>query len=70
MLALAIASVLFGLSHFWGGWSYVALATVAGLGYGWIYQRTQRIAASILAHFALNTTYFFLFTYPALTSGS
>lgn len=68
MLALAIASVLFGLAHFWGGWAYVALATVAGLGYGWIYQRTQRIEASILAHFALNIVHFVLFTYPALAA--
>lgn len=66
--ALVIASVLFGLAHFKGGGAYVALATVAGLGYGWIYQRTQRIEASLLAHFALNTVHFFLFTYPALES--
>lgn len=66
--ALVVASVLFGLAHFWGGWAYVALATIAGLGYGWIYQRTQRIEAGILAHFALNTVHFFLFTYPALAS--
>ena len=65
-LALAVAAVLFGLAHLAGGWAYVALATVAGLGYGWIYQRTQRIEASILAHFALNVTHFFLFTYPVL----
>lgn len=69
-LALGVAAVLFGLAHFWGGWLYVALATVAGLGYGWIYQRTGRIEASILAHFALNTVHFFLFTYPALATGS
>ncbi|MFT3870198.1 MAG: CPBP family intramembrane metalloprotease [Nibricoccus sp.] len=68
--ALAIASVLFGLAHFWGGWAYVALAIVAGFGYGWIYQRTGRIEASILAHFALNTVHFFLFTYPALATGN
>lgn len=67
--ALIVASLLFGLAHFGGGWAYVALATVAGLGYGSIYQRTQRIEASILTHFALNTVHFFLFTYPALAPG-
>ena len=65
-LALGVAAVLFGLAHAAGGVTYVALATVAGLGYGWIYQRTQRIEASILTHFALNTVHFFAFTYPAL----
>lgn len=65
-LALAVAAVLFGLAHAAGGWSYVALATVAGAGYGWIYERTQRVEASALAHWALNALHFFLFTYPAL----
>jgi membrane protease YdiL (CAAX protease family) len=65
-LALAVAAVLFGLAHAAGGWKYVALATVAGAGYGWVYERTQRVEASMLAHWALNTLHFFLFTYPAL----
>jgi len=65
-LALGVAAVLFGLAHAAGGATYVALATVAGFGYGWVYQRTQRIEASILTHFALNTVHFLCFTYPAL----
>ncbi len=65
-LALAIAAVLFGLAHAAGGWSYVALATLAGAGYGWVYERTQRVEASVLTHWALNAVHFFLFTYPAL----
>lgn len=49
---------------------YVALATVAGAGYGWAYQRAGgRIEASILTHFALNAVHFFFFTYPALARG-
>jgi membrane protease YdiL (CAAX protease family) len=65
-LALAVAAVLFGLAHAAGGWRYVLLATVAGVGYGWVYERTQRVEASILLHWALNATHLFLFTYPAL----
>jgi membrane protease YdiL (CAAX protease family) len=65
-LALGIAAVLFGLAHAGGGPAYVALATVAGMGYGWAYLRTGCIEASILTHFALNATHFFGFTYPAL----
>ena len=64
--ALAVAAVLFGIAHAAGGPAYVALATVAGAGYGWAYLRTGRIEASILTHFALNATHFFFFTYPAI----
>ncbi|MBI5426334.1 MAG: CPBP family intramembrane metalloprotease [Opitutae bacterium] len=65
-LALAVGAVTFGLAHAAGGWKYVALATVAGAGYGWVYERTQRVEASVLAHWSLNALHFFLFTYPAL----
>ncbi len=65
-LAIILAAGLFGLAHAAGGPTYVGLAAVAGIGYGWIYHRTQRIEASILAHFVLNVLHFFLFTYPAL----
>ena len=64
--ALVAAAVLFGLAHFAGGPLYVALATAAGLGYGWVYARTDSIEASILTHFAVNVTHLLLFTYPAL----
>lgn len=63
---LAAAALLFGLAHFAGGPLYVALATAAGLGYGWVYARTNSIEASILTHFAVNVTHLLLFTYPAL----
>lgn len=65
-LALATAAILFGLAHAGGGAMYVALASVAGAGYGWAYLRTGRVEASILTHFALNTLHFIAFTYPAL----
>lgn len=70
LIAILIASVLFGLSHFMGGIKYVMLATVAGAGYGWIYLRTQRIEASIITHFSLNLIHFLFFTYPALANST
>lgn len=70
VVGLVAASVLFGLAHYAGGVSYIILATVAGLGYGWIYQRTNSIEASILTHFSLNAVHFLFFTYPALRGGS
>lgn len=63
-----VASVLFGVAHFAGGTQSIVLATIAGMGYGWVYWRTGRIEASILAHFLLNTVHILFFTYPALHS--
>jgi len=68
LLAILIASSLFGLAHYSGGGLYVILAMVAGMGYGFIYVRTKRIEASILTHFLLNLVHYLLFTYPALST--
>jgi membrane protease YdiL (CAAX protease family) len=68
--AIVIAGVLFGIAHAPGGIVYVGLATVAGLGYGWIYARTRSIAAAILAHSGLNAVHFFLFTYPSVVAAT
>jgi membrane protease YdiL (CAAX protease family) len=64
MVALIVAAALFGLAHFGGGVQYVIAATVAGLGYGWAFLRTQRIEAAMAVHFGLNSTHFLLFVYP------
>lgn len=66
VIAILVSSALFGLAHVGGGVSYVVLAAAAGLGYAIVYQRTRSIEMSMLAHFALNTVHFLLFTYPAL----
>lgn len=64
--AIFVSAILFGLAHYTGGLLYMGLATVAGIGYGTIYYRTQRIEAAIITHFLLNLTHFLCFTYPAL----
>jgi membrane protease YdiL (CAAX protease family) len=64
--ALAVGGVVFGLVHLAGGWTYVGLATLAGLGYGWIYGASGSIAASILAHAGLNLLHLLFFSYPGL----
>jgi membrane protease YdiL (CAAX protease family) len=63
-LAIVVSAALFGLAHCAGGVSYVVLAMAAGLGYAIIFHITRSIEMSMLAHFALNTTHFLLFTYP------
>lgn len=66
LTALVVAAALFGLAHAGGGASYVLIATVAGLGYGWALLRTRRIEAAMAVHFGLNATHFLLFVYPRL----
>jgi hypothetical protein len=53
--ALAIASILFGLSHFnkrsaHFNWRYVLLATIAGVFYGRAWREQRRVAASTITH--------------------
>jgi uncharacterized protein len=56
--ALAIASILFGLSHFnkrlaagqHFNWTYVLLATVAGIFYGRAWREQRRVPASTITH--------------------
>jgi membrane protease YdiL (CAAX protease family) len=64
--AILIAGLLFGLAHAGGGTTYVVLATLAGVGYGWISAALRSLGAAIAAHFCLNVIHFLFFTYPAL----
>lgn len=68
IVALLVALFIFGLGHFGGGLKYVIIATLAGIGYGYAYHKTQRIETGILVHFALNLVHICFFTYPALSS--
>ena len=65
-IALAVGAVLFGISHIGGGVTYVLLATIAGLGYGYSYLKSGGIEAPIITHFVLNFVHFIGFTYPAI----
>ncbi|MBK7842743.1 MAG: CPBP family intramembrane metalloprotease [Bdellovibrionales bacterium] len=66
ILSVTLAAAMFGLAHFKGGASYVLLSSIAGLFYGYIYQKTDRIESSILVHFGLNAIHFLFLSYPAL----
>ena len=65
-IPILIASVLFGLVHYTGGWYYVLACTVAGIFFGHAYAVTGRLLSVMLFHFALNLMHILLFTYPAL----
>lgn len=64
-IAVAVASVLFGVAHLGGGPVLAALATLAGIGYGLAWRRGG-IEAAILAHFAVNAGRFVLLATPAM----
>jgi membrane protease YdiL (CAAX protease family) len=63
-VAILCSGLLFGLAHLAGGWTYVGVAAVAGVGYAFVFQRTRRVEMSMLTHFSLNAIHFLLFTYP------
>lgn len=63
--ALCAAAALFGLAHISGGWQWLVVGSVAGIGYGLAY-RFGGLQAAVLAHFGLNVPHFSLFTYPML----
>jgi membrane protease YdiL (CAAX protease family) len=67
-LSLWITSVVFGATHFVGGILYIMAATLAGLCYGWAYQRGG-LKASVPTHFLINAIHFFCFSYPMLAHG-
>lgn len=63
--AIVIAALLFGGLHFWGGPIYMLLSALAGIMYGWSYQRAG-LEGAVVSHFLLNAVHFFLFSYLAL----
>jgi len=65
-LAVGVSALLFGLSHLGGGAKYAMLATIAGLGYACLYQRSRSIVSVILMHFVFNALHFVFFVYPAI----
>jgi uncharacterized protein len=60
--ALALASVIFGLSHYIHGavfnWRYVILATIAGFFYGRAWRTDRRVAASAVSHTLVDSVWF------------
>jgi membrane protease YdiL (CAAX protease family) len=63
-IAIGCSGVLFGLAHLAGGALYTVFATIAGIGYAYVYSKTKRIEAAIFAHFIVNALHFVLLTYP------
>lgn len=60
-LALIVASILFGLSHFNHGsafnWKYVLLASIAGIFYGRAWRHNRQVFAAITTHTAVDVVW-------------
>ena len=67
-VSLLFIAIIFGLVHFSAGLTFVVIAMLAGIFYGYAYQKTQRIEAAILCHFIVNTFHFVFLSYPALAN--
>ena len=70
-LLLILTSIIFGLAHlnnqsvgFDLNWSYAGLATIAGLGYGWVFFRTNKVTAAAFTHMLINFTWALFFNSP------
>lgn len=63
-LYIILSAIIFGLYHFSQGITYVLLASISGIIYGFTYEKTNRLLCSILIHFGVNLTHLLLFTYP------
>lgn len=63
-VALLIAAIIFGFTHFAGGVLLVIFASLAGVIYGLAWMWSGRIWVSTAFHFTLNLTHLLFFTYP------
>ena len=70
--ALLLSALVFGLSHLNNAplmdWRYVALATYAGVCYGWCYLRTGNLISGILAHTMVDLAHRLVLVTPAASA--
>lgn len=68
--AWPVASIIFGLAHLNNAtprfavpnWGYVAMASLAGLAYGWVYRRSGKVTVSAITHALVNLIWGVIFT--------
>lgn len=64
VVALLIASVIFGLMHYSGGLLLIIFASLSGIIYGLAWMWSGRLWVATLFHFGLNCVHLLFFTYP------
>ena len=57
-----VASVAFGVLHWWGGPATIVMATVMGVSMLYLWRRT--LIANIVAHFVLDLPLFLFMLFP------
>ncbi len=67
--ALIISTLLFGMSHFYGGPILMTFAALAGIIYGIAWMWSGRLWVAVLFHFSLNMLHLLFFTYPFYHKG-
>jgi membrane protease YdiL (CAAX protease family) len=65
IIGVIISSLIFGVFHLPAGILFALLAFVAGLIYGGIYLKTNRLESAILLHFLVNFIHLIFFSYPS-----
>lgn len=64
VVALLIASAIFGLMHYRGGLLLIIFASLSGIIYGLAWMWSGRLWVATLFHFGLNCVHLLFFTYP------
>lgn len=64
LIAIFSVSLLFGFFHYKMGILMMIFSFIASVGYGYAYQKSEKIESAILVHFGVNITHFIFFTYP------
>jgi hypothetical protein len=70
LIALAISSAIFGLAHLNNvtprypipNWGYVLMASMAGLAYGWVWQKSGKVTVSAITHMLVNLIWGIVFS--------
>jgi hypothetical protein len=68
-VGLVFAAVIFGLAHLNNAtsgfsepnWAYAIMASLAGLSYGWVWMRTDKVTASAITHALVNFMWWIVF---------
>lgn len=68
LVALLIASLVFGLMHYAGGVLLIIFATLAGVIYGLAWMWSGKLWVATLFHFGFNCVHLLFFTYPVLNA--
>jgi membrane protease YdiL (CAAX protease family) len=61
-----MSACLFGLLYLPAGLNLFVMATLAGLGHGYAYLKTEYLESAIITRFLLNLVHIWLFSYPML----